>query len=108
MRKTSPTATARRSQPVALQATPCQQLRESADGSSSPLESGGTTLLLDRSDLARELRTSLKTINRMISSGRLPAPVSIGKRRRWPRTTIIEWVGMGCPSAADFARLTKA
>lgn len=87
----------RRASPPQPQATP----------SASHESAGGTTLLLDKADLARELRGSIKLIDRMIAQGKLPAGVMVGKRRRWPRATIVEWVGLGCPSATDFARMTK-
>jgi predicted DNA-binding transcriptional regulator AlpA len=72
---------------------------KSADDLPSPDPAGGATLLLSTEDLARELRTSTKTIARMDSAGRLPKPVKIGGRlKRWPRQAIVEWIAAGCPS----------
>lgn len=101
MRKTL-AVTARRLSPQ--QATPTAK-----SGQPSPLGANtATPLLLDRADLARELRTSVKTINRMIAAGGLPSPITIGKRRRWPRQTIVEWIAAKCPSGEDFRRMTSA
>lgn len=59
---------------------------------------GAPPMMLSSVDLARELRTSTKTIARMDSAGRLPKPVMIGGRlKRWPRQSIVEWIAAGCP-----------
>ncbi len=103
-------ATARRSTSPA-QATPIAT-RESAGntGSSAPLMSSGSTppLLLNRNDVARELRCSTKSVNRLIARGGLPVPVQVGQRKRWRRDDLVRWIAEGCPDAATFAKLTRA
>jgi excisionase family DNA binding protein len=54
-------------------------------------------MLMTVDELARELRTSAKTIRRMDSAGRLPRAVKIGRAKRWPRETIIRWIASGAP-----------
>lgn len=49
---------------------------------------------------------SIKTIDRMIADGRIPAPFRIGKRSlRWSREVIEKWIAGGCkPVAASKSR----
>lgn len=54
-------------------------------------------LLMTVDDLARELRTSPKTIWRMDQAGRLPRAIKIGHAKRWPRQTIVGWIAAGAP-----------
>jgi predicted DNA-binding transcriptional regulator AlpA len=65
-------------------------------------------LLLSKTDLARELRVSAKTIDRMDQSGRLPRPIRVGSRaKRWPREIIVAWVAAGAPNRRDFERMGR-
>lgn len=64
-------------------------------------------LLLSKSELARELRASVKTIDRLDNAGRLPRAVRIGRAKRWARQTIVEWIAAGCPDREDFERFRK-
>jgi excisionase family DNA binding protein len=59
--------------------------------------SGDLVLLWAVSDLARALNLSDRTVHRLNSSGRLPAPVRVGTRPRWPRLEIEQWISAGCP-----------
>lgn len=59
-------------------------------------------LLMTVDDLARELRTSPKTIRRMDAAGRLPRAVKIGRAKRWPRATIVAWIAAGAPARAEW------
>jgi predicted DNA-binding transcriptional regulator AlpA len=59
-------------------------------------------LLMTVDDLARELRTSGKTITRMEQSGRLPRPIKVGRAKRWSRQTIVAWIASGAPSRRDW------
>lgn len=59
-------------------------------------------LLMTVDDLARELRTSAKTIRRMDAAGRLPRAVKIGRGKRWPRATIVAWIAAGAPRRAEW------
>ncbi len=64
-------------------------------------------ILLTKADLARELRASVKTIDRLDNAGRLPRAVRIGRAKRWARQTIVEWIAAGCPDREDFERFRK-
>lgn len=100
------TTARRQATPSQPQATPSPTVGSA--GSSAILGSNGSPpLLLDRRGLSHQLCVSEKTVARMIAAGRLPQPVLIGKRRRWPRATITRWIELGAPSAADFAKMTK-
>ena len=55
-------------------------------------------LLLDLRAVARLLSVSPRTVGSMRSTGRLPAPVRIGRRVLWRRAEIVEWIDAGCPS----------
>ncbi|MGH7138678.1 MAG: helix-turn-helix transcriptional regulator [Pirellulales bacterium] len=59
-------------------------------------------LLMTVDDLARELRTSAKTIRRMDQAGRLPRGIKIGHSRRWARQTIIAWIAAGAPGRKEW------
>ncbi len=55
-------------------------------------------LTLSATDLARELRVSVKTVTRMDQSGKMPAAIRVGHGKRWLRSTIVAWLAAGCPS----------
>lgn len=69
---------------------------------------GSLPLTLSCADLARELKASTKTIQRMNDAGALPQPVTVGARSlRWVRQTIVEWLAAGCPDRATFEASAK-
>lgn len=53
---------------------------------------------LTRAELARELRTTTKTVDRWTQAGKLPAPAKIGRRVLYQRDEIVRWVAAGSPS----------
>lgn len=60
-------------------------------------------LTLNVADMARELKTSTKTIQRMHLDGRLPAPIVIGSRTlRWSRDALMRWIAAGAPPREEF------
>lgn len=59
-------------------------------------------MLMTVDDLARELRTSAKTIRCLDAAGRLPRAVRISRRKRWPRQTIVAWIPAGCPNRKEW------
>jgi predicted DNA-binding transcriptional regulator AlpA len=82
-----------------------------AEPSTDPAPIGGNpgpelppALLMTVDDLARELRTSAKTIRRMDQSGRLPRAVKISHGKRWPRQTIVRWIAASCPPRTEWER----
>ncbi|MBP7748480.1 MAG: helix-turn-helix domain-containing protein [Phycisphaerae bacterium] len=62
--------------------------------------------LADESAVGTLLGVSGRTVARMVDAGRLPAPVRIGRLKRWRLAEVRAWVAAGCPDAATFARLT--
>ncbi len=64
------------------------------------------TMVLSAPDLARELRVSTKTIDRMDQMGKLPRPIRVGHRaKRWPRDVIVRWIAAGAPNRRDWERM---
>ena len=44
------------------------------------------------SDLATNLRISVRSVWRQVSSGKLPPPIHVGRQARWPVKTILDWL----------------
>jgi predicted DNA-binding transcriptional regulator AlpA len=79
---------------------------DSADPAPQHAAAESTSMLLSKADLARELRVSSKTIDRMDQQGKLPRPIRIGSRaKRWPRETIVAWIATDAPNRRDWERL---
>lgn len=49
-------------------------------------------LLLTRRDLARELRLSLRELDRMRARGELPEPIRLGRSPRWRRSDVLDFL----------------
>jgi len=56
-----------------------------------------TERLLNVDAVARGLNCSPRGVWRMRDSGRMPAPVQIGKLVRWRATELGAWIAAGCP-----------
>lgn len=65
-------------------------------------ETRQSTELLTVRTLAGILSTSVRSVWRYRSSGRLPAAVNIAGAIRWRRTDIEQWISMGCPCRKEF------
>lgn len=63
-------------------------------------------LLVDAREAARLLGIGKSLFFALKSTGRLPAPVHLGRRVLWHRETLIAWCKAGCPSAERFSALT--
>ncbi|QDT97754.1 Prophage CP4-57 regulatory protein (AlpA) [Gimesia aquarii] len=60
--------------------------------------------LIDRRQLASKLGISIRTLQRWLSSGKIPKPIYLGSGRRLPRwilSTIDQWIISSCPSVKD-------
>lgn len=57
-----------------------------------PAGAAEPTLLLTRRDLARELRCSVREVDRLRSRGMLPAPIRLGRAPRWRREDVVAWL----------------
>jgi len=58
--------------------------------------------LLTVKDVAEILSTSVRTVWRLRSCGKLPEPITFGGCIRWQRSAIEKWIEMGAPSAEEF------
>ena len=54
-------------------------------------------LLIDAAEVSRMLAISTRTIWRLLSAGRFPKPIRIGRSVRWKRDTLVDWIAEGCP-----------
>jgi predicted DNA-binding transcriptional regulator AlpA len=41
---------------------------------------------------------SERTLWRLVSAGRIPVPVRIGRNTRWQMAEIRHWIELGCPA----------
>ncbi|UCD49796.1 MAG: helix-turn-helix domain-containing protein [Phycisphaerales bacterium] len=57
--------------------------------------------------LARHLGFSERTVRRLDSSGRLPAPVRIGRSVRWLRSDIEGWLDAGTPDRKKWNQMEE-
>ena len=55
-------------------------------------------LAVDAAELAKLLHVSLRHVNALNSSGRLPKPIRLGRSVRWPREELVWWIAAGAPS----------
>ena len=56
-------------------------------------------LLIPASEVARLLGISKRTLWRLLSAGKLPAPVRLGNNVRWRLDEVEQWITQGCPSS---------
>lgn len=57
----------------------------------------GSALLLTVNDVLAIVQMGRSTWFRLVSSGKAPLPVKIGRTSRWPLNVIEEWIAAGCP-----------
>lgn len=67
-----------------------------------------STQLLTAKALAKILSTSVRSIWRYRSSGRLPETVKIAGAIRWRQQDIEQWITLGCPSKSEFEARREA
>ena len=58
--------------------------------------------LLSVRELAGKLKVSTRHVWALLSSGRLPKPVRVGRAVRWRADDVTRWVEMGCPARDAF------
>ena len=61
-------------------------------------------LLVDVGEAAALLAVSVPTLRRMISAGRTPQPVRLGRLLRFRRADLLQWIADGCPSRRGVRR----
>jgi predicted DNA-binding transcriptional regulator AlpA len=49
-------------------------------------------MLLTREEFARELRCSVRELDRLRARGLLPAPIRLGRSPRWRREDVLAWL----------------
>lgn len=54
-------------------------------------------LLIDSRQVGELLNLSTRTVWRLLSAGKLPKPVRIGRSVRWSRSDLETWIANGCP-----------
>ncbi|QDU60768.1 hypothetical protein Pan216_16190 [Planctomycetes bacterium Pan216] len=59
-------------------------------------------ILVDLKDAADLLSISPTTLKVMDAGGRVPAPVYLGRCKRWRVADLERWVKYGCPDRAEF------
>jgi excisionase family DNA binding protein len=57
-------------------------------------------LLIDSRQVGELLNLSTRTVWRLLSAGKLPQPVRIGRSVRWSRSDLETWIANGCPETA--------
>ncbi len=58
------------------------------------------SLLIDSRQVGELLNLSTRTVWRLLSAGKLPEPVRIGRSVRWSRSDLETWIANGCPETA--------
>ena len=62
------------------------------------------TTLLDKDQIAKLVNCHPRHVYRMVSEGKLPQPVKIGKLCRWSSSVIDQWIADGCPEQKGAAK----
>jgi len=55
-------------------------------------------MLIGADDVARIMGVSVRTLWRMLSAGKVPSPLRIGRNTRWRASELTAWIDRGCPS----------
>lgn len=69
--------------------------------------SGRDAKLIDAVEVSRLIGMSARTVWRLKDAGKMPKPVSIGRRVRWRRAEIDEWITAGCPSFVKWKSMAR-
>ena len=64
-------------------------------------------LMLEAAEVAQLLSISTRTLWRLLSTNRLPAPLRIGGCVRWRLDTVTKWIDQGCPIQDDGNRQVR-
>lgn len=57
-----------------------------------------TPKLINAEELAKLMDVSERTLWRLLSGGKVPKPVRIGRSTRWRLAEVTEWIDRGCPN----------
>ena len=61
--------------------------------------------LLTAEAVGKLLSVSTRSVWRLAASHRLPAPVVVGRRKRWRRAELLDWIEAGLPSRGEWEGL---
>ena len=70
-------------------------------------------LAADKAEVAALLGVCTKTVDRLVMTGKMPAPVLLGgssRSKRWPidgPSGLRRWIALGCPDRKKFEALTE-
>ena len=67
----------------------------------------GQALLLDAAQAAALCSLSKATWHRLDALGRIPAPITLCRRKLWSRAELNAWVLAGCPIRPKWEKLKK-
>lgn len=56
------------------------------------------SILIPAADAARMCGLSRSAFYKLVSSGRAPKPIKLGRASRWPRKLLVDWIAAGCPA----------
>lgn len=56
--------------------------------------------LITARDFARLLKVSLRTLWRLVSTGKAPEPIKLHGSTRWVLSDVMKWIRAGCPPQA--------
>lgn len=65
-------------------------------------------LAIDAAEVAKLLNVSLRHVNALNASGRLPRPIHLGRSVRWPRAELESWLAAGAPSREVWEQMRAA
>lgn len=74
----------------------------------APPEAAPAPLLLDVHEVAALLGVSARHVQALHRSGRLPAPVRLGRRVLWNRLQLVRWCEAGCPGRERWLAMEKS
>lgn len=69
------------------------------------LQSAESCLAVSAADVAKLLNLSLRHVNNLNASGRLPRPIRLGRSVRWPRAELEAWIAAGAPSRQEWDKM---
>ena len=61
------------------------------------MNTNNVRVLINAEELARMMHVSERTLWRLLSGGKVPQPVRIGRNTRWRLAEVAEWIERGCP-----------
>ena len=53
-------------------------------------------MFVTKPEAAEMIGVSVRTLERLVATGRFPPPVRFGRQRRWVRKVLARWIEGGC------------